>query len=688
MPRAARLSLCLLLWTVLPAAAAGLRLDTRLDSLAGSGWEARGIVAAAHWTGPQAAVTLDVERLTLPGATAAPLVLTGLHVACPEAAVAAVIACPKGRLRVADFRGEALAGTLSFTYDQTHGGVDFTLEDLPLAGGRVAAAGRIGQRGWELRLTSPAVDAAALARLLQALLGWPLEGLNGRGRLSLNVVLSGRGGALDLARIQATGRGLTFSAGGGRYAAEGLGARLDGHWHFDAPGGRFTAELRLSGGQLYLEPLFFDPAAQGAVAVRADGRLAGDRLRLDNLRLSQQGVVQASGAVGLRFTGGEVLESLDLRVAEARFPAAYAIYLQPFLPGTVAGDLQTGGRLAGEVKMTRQGVQSLAFDLAGLDLEDAAGRFGVTGLDGRLAWRRDAAAQSSTLRWDAGHLYRVGLGGGGLALESAGFAFRLPQRTRIPLLDGAVVIHRLEGQGLDKALRWQFDGRVEPVSLAALSAALDWPRLAGTLAGEIPNVRYADAVLEVGGALRVQVFDGEIAVRNLRVEQPLGLAPKVFADLALRGLDLLALTRTFDFGRIEGRLEGHVHNLRMENWQPVAFEAAFASPARERTRRVISQRAVENLSSLGGGGGAAEALSRGFLSFFDEFNYKRLGIRCRLADGVCEMGGVAPARDGYYLVEGEGLPRIDVIGYNRRVDWRELLARLRAAARSEGPVIR
>jgi hypothetical protein len=53
------------------------------------------------------------------------------------------------------------------------------------------------------------------------------------------------------------------------------------------------------------------------------------------------------------------------------------------------------------------------------------------------------------------------------------------------------------------------------------------------------------------------------------------------------------------------------------------------------------------------------------------------------------MDGVAPvaSADGYYLVEGSGLPRIDVIGYNRRVDWDELLARLKAAAQSEGPIV-
>jgi hypothetical protein len=51
------------------------------------------------------------------------------------------------------------------------------------------------------------------------------------------------------------------------------------------------------------------------------------------------------------------------------------------------------------------------------------------------------------------------------------------------------------------------------------------------------------------------------------------------------------------------------------------------------------------------------------------------------------MDGVAPAKRGFYLVEGGGIPRIDIIGYNRRVDWQELLGRLKAAARSEGPVM-
>jgi hypothetical protein len=53
------------------------------------------------------------------------------------------------------------------------------------------------------------------------------------------------------------------------------------------------------------------------------------------------------------------------------------------------------------------------------------------------------------------------------------------------------------------------------------------------------------------------------------------------------------------------------------------------------------------------------------------------------------MGVVAPAARGYYIVEGGGMPsRVDVVGFNRDVDWHTLLDRLKAVTSSSGPVIR
>ena len=58
-----------------------------------------------------------------------------------------------------------------------------------------------------------------------------------------------------------------------------------------------------------------------------------------------------------------------------------------------------------------------------------------------------------------------------------------------------------------------------------------------------------------------------------------------------------------------------------------------------------------------------------------------------LAAMSTSMGGVAPAKQGYYLVEGQLLPRLDVIGHAERVAWSSLVERLVAITKGETPRI-
>ena len=257
----------------------------------------------------------------------------------------------------------------------------------------------------------------------------------------------------------------------------------------------------------------------------------------------------------------------------------------------------------------------------------------------------------------------------------------------IPLLDGRLVVDRFSIiQVPDGGKRLTFDGVLTPVSLQRLSRALGWPELAGKVSGVIPEVSYREGRLQVAGNLLVRAFGGDIVIRRLRVQDLFGIFPILNADLEFKDLDLEILTRTFSFGRITGRLEGVVQALQLEDWTPVAFNARFATPEDDDSRHRISQQAVDNISNLGGAG-VSGALSRGFLRFFDDFGYKRLGISCRLQNGVCEMGGVSPAQNGYYLVEGGGIPRISIIGFNRRTDWQLLLDQLRAIGAADSPVV-
>jgi hypothetical protein len=155
--------------------------------------------------------------------------------------------------------------------------------------------------------------------------------------------------------------------------------------------------------------------------------------------------------------------------------------------------------------------------------------------------------------------------------------------------------------------------------------------------------------------------------------------------VSMRRLDLDRLTRTFSFGSISGRIDVSVDDLVLASWRPVAFDAKLQSSPGDYPRR-ISQRAVENISALGGAGAAA-ALQRSFLGFFDEFGYSRIGWSCKLENGVCHMGGIEPAASGYVIVKGGGIPAITVMGYNRRVDWSELIERVRRVTQQDPYIV-
>ena len=209
-----------------------------------------------------------------------------------------------------------------------------------------------------------------------------------------------------------------------------------------------------------------------------------------------------------------------------------------------------------------------------------------------------------------------------------------------------------------------------------LTEALKSRPMHGTLSGTIPKVSYTGNTLEMDGALLFKVFDGTVELRNMMVLDPMGRAPSLVADLAMRNLDLNLLTGAFSFGNMQGRIDVAVNGLELFDWKPIKFDASVMSSPGNYPRR-ISQAAVQNISSLGGSGAAA-AIQRSFLHIFEEFGYSKIGWSCSLRNGICHMGGIESEHipQGYVIVKGGGIPAITVIGYNRKVDWWELINRL------------
>lgn len=649
--------------------AGALGLHSHFDALEGPGWQAEAVELSLR----DDTLELRIDRLQADSLPA----IEQLHLTCPRLQrVAERWTCPELTLTAAELDSQPLDAGGRFDYRPGAGSL--ILDELRWGEARLALNAELNGADWRLDVDVERIEPRALRRSLA------LE--QGSGRIGGVLQLSGTGDALERIDFDLAGRGLDLSAGGGNYASAKLNLDLNGNWRGD---GRFDATLRLRGGELYLAPLYWQQASSApAPTLSLAGRWRDGLLQLDRLRLDHPEVLRASADLRLRPAAAQPLERVRVDAFEAVLPAAYQTYLQPWLVDTALADLDSAGRLSGQLALGRAGIESLDLQLNNILLRDRQDRFALHDLDGGLALTSADQPRGSHLRWRGGQVYRIGLGETALDFESRAGALRLTRPARLPVLDGELRVQQLRLDDPGGSPRLHFGARLQAVSMEALSEALGWPPLAGTLAGVIPEVRYADRRVEIDGALLIKLFDGDVTVANLRLDDPFGSAPRLQADVELFKLDLLTLTRTFDIGRMEGKLSGHVRDLGLVDWQPVRFDAYLHTPEGDDSRHRISQRAVETISDLGGGG-ATGALSRGVLSLFEDFRYRQLAIGCRLENGICHMSGVGPAPDGqgYYLVEGSGLPRIDVIGYNRQVDWHDLLIRLQAAARSEGPVI-
>ena len=576
-------------------------------------------------------------------------------------------------------RAEGLPASFSWQFPGRR--LSVKVNGLALAGGKVGLVFSANPQTWQLNISMAQTGVAGLAaRVRQFTPRVPDAGY--QGRLSGSLTLSGAASALQRVSWQLKTRSLAYDSPAGDQAAEDLQLSSRGQAQRHAGTWQVRASISALAGALYSDPLYleFTPAHPLHLSAEFDWQQSVARLVLHHLSFNQPQYVRGSLSGSWRQGQATPLESLQLQLDEAVLPAFYTTWLQPWLVGGAAGKLETAGRLSGSLSLAANALQSAQLNLDKVTLREHSGVFGVKDLNGTLYWGGQGKPLRSSLRWQGANLYKLAFGPADLSLQTQGRHVQMTQPLVVALLDGELHVDSFSLGQDDEGFQWSLDGMLTPVSMQAFSRALGWVPLSGKLSGMIPKMHYNKGELTLGGVLLVQAFDGDITVRNLHIRQPFGLVPRLWADVRINQVDLETLTRTFDFGRIEGRLNGEVNRLYMEDWQTVAFDAWLKTPRGDHSRHRISQRAVDSISSIGGGG-VGGAVSRILLRFFEDFPYRRLGIRCRLENGICHMGGVAdlPSGNSYYLVQGRTLPpRLDIIGYSRQVDWISLLDRLRS----------
>lgn len=580
--------------------------------------------------------------------------------------------------------------------------------------------GRIEGNGWKAtglkaELRADGRLSANITRVETAALPGPLKKLEANCRVG-----RGAGGTLDcgdgrlalaaekLGALQGRFAMSARAAGDWRLQVSGLAGELNGQdrnerfiveklaFAADADlrlqGGRLrgSTELSLPSGQGYADPVYVDFSARPLKAqAQWELALASRRLTLESLRLDQPGVGQLQLQGLLRLREGRAGIDVVADIASLQLEPAAEIYAKPFLAGGRMADLAAAGQASGRLELRAGAPAALSLQLRDAAFDLARLGLGADGLAGTLAWSADAAsAAETTLRWQALRVGKLESAPAAMRYQLGARDFRLLAPLRLGLLDGAINIRQLElrnagAPGMGAA----FDADIEPIELARLCRAFGWPEFRGTLAGRLPGVKLENDILSLDGELTARAFDGDIRIGGLRVIQPFSVLPRVAADIRLRNLDLEQVTSAFSFGRIEGRLNGDVTGLRLLGWKPVAMDARLHTPPDDRSRHRISQRAIDSISRAGGG--PAGLLKRSALSIFEDFAYDRIAWSCRLDDGICIMDGLEPAKNGgYVLVKGRLLPRIDVVGYSRRVGWNTFLGQLKAAMAAEKAEVR
>ncbi len=556
---------------------------------------------------------------------------------------------------VANTQARLAAGTSSLALERNAAAPDLTRVDLVQV--PVSWAQALVAQAWsEARLKAGRLD----------------------GRLDLRV--PGQGPLEVAGPLRLTG--LSLDTPDGRIAAEGVSAAMRVDYRRFPRQDLITLAGELRGGEMLAGNAYIAlPATPVGVEIAAR-RWPDGAWELPDLSWQDGTALQVRGRLGL--DPALDLRDASLQVRSDDLAPLQARYLSGWLGLAGLADLRMSGAVSAQLEVQAGALREAGMTLHEVELRDGRDRFRLLGINGHPRFSA-AGRRESVLGWRDGALHGLPFGAATFPLRSGNGVLALSRPVTVPALGGGLTFEalNLRPPRQDQELAFDFGLSVENLDVGQLAATLAWPAFQGNLSGRIPRVRYAGDRLDFDGTLTAHVFGGSVEVSGLSMERPFGTAPTLSADIALDDLDLQALTGVFGFGEITGALDGHIRDLRLVDWSPQGFDADLHTDPQWRGRQRISQRAVQDLSSVGGGQGLGSSLQAQALKLFDDFGYRRIGIRCRLAEEICQMDGLGSAGAGFIIVEGKGLPRLTVVGFNRRVDWPTLVERLGDVTRGE-----
>lgn len=677
----------LFLASLLQARSLHLQSAITIDSIQGHGFEFENLNIIFDTALPST-YQIEISKVSLPDNNG---LIKDIKLICLNGLLSMdEIVCEKGKLSFRDPVIEAHEAAVSFAINKNNE-IKLNIDDIQVADGSASIVFEMQQEGWRAEINSKNIEIAELHKKFTILAEFSFLGelsglLSFEGVNSLINSVSG-----DVLLSNSSFTNVASSMVGESFAARTnfVLARADKTWMNE-----FSTTL--FSGELYFDPIFIEPGNSpidifGKLSWHVDSTI----IQFDELHYEDQHALHAYFSTDYDYEIKEIISPLDMHVEYATFPTVYDVYIQPFLIGSNLSELDTSGSFNGAFVFDDGTIFNADFKLSNVSIKDKQNRFALTGLNGNVGWGESYSNTKYEFGFGVASIYKFDLGETTFSFLNNGTSLVLTKAAKVPLLDGAIKIESfiVERPGKeDQAIK--LDVNVTPISMLNISSLFAWPEMSGNLSGYAPNVSYQQGNLDVQGALLIRGFGGATTIHNLKAEELFSITPKLFADIKINNLDLTSLTETFSFGEITGKLDGSIKDMQLLNWHPMQFDAWFGTPENDATKHRISQKAVDNLTSLGNG--ISSSFVKTYLQFIESFGYDQIGIGCRLENGTCVMQGVADSasdnansntRGGFYIVKGRGIPRIDIIGFTKRVSWSTLVKRLQRITDIEDVVV-
>ncbi|MCK5191221.1 MAG: hypothetical protein KAR12_14335, partial [Methylococcales bacterium] len=573
-----------------------------------------------------------------------------------------------------------------FSFSITDKKAQLFIQKLKIANGTLSLTAKEEGLGWFVTIKSKGVQLKELHSLLSKT-DKKIDDIS-KGHVNADIQLKGNDKGLNTLLIKAFFEKVTLQANQGTIATESLDVELDlvaklsdGVW-------KWEHRNKIKQGELYIEPVYLEIKDKSlSLDTKGLWQQQGD-IKLQQAKLTHQDVIEENteGLVKQKpdYSLDKAHISLDIKDLE-QFST---LYMAPFTEQTAVEGIKLKGQLKSEIEVSQSKIKQVSSSFKQLTVIDEQKRISIDNGRGELNWSVNPDfVTPSHFNWKKLKIRAIPIDAGQFKFLLRQKSIKLLEQSRIPLLDGTMTIKQFNWHHkTDDEPTVYFEGEMTDLSLEQLSHAFDWTPLSGRISGYIPGVNYENKKLSIEGGLNIDIFDGTIKINKLASSGMFTDFARFYLDMEIDNLDLHQITQKFEMGGIEGRISGYINDLYLENWEPVTFYAWIGTPENDDSRHRISQKAVENIASIGGGG-AADVISKGFLRFFDTFGYDQLGFGCYLQKGVCQLMGVEAAEQGYYIIKGGGIPRIDIIGYNPQVDWKVLMERLSRITATDEVVI-